>query len=323
MKYGELPSLEKPVSRIVLGTMIINTREQKRSFALLDAACRHDVIAFDTARVYAGGDSERALGRWMKARGNRDQIVIISKGAHPKADLRRVTPFDITADLRDSLARLQTEYIDIYLLHRDDPNVPVGPIVEILNEHQRAGRIRVFGGSNWTHDRLQMANDYAATRRLTPFLASSPNFGLAEQVQDPWGEGCVTISGPAQAAAREWYRGNKMAVFAYSSLGRGFFSGRITRENFPVLRSKIDGACLKAYCHEVNFRRLDRAQVLAPEKGVSVAQIAMAFIFNQPLNVFALVGAETEEEIEANVAASEMTLSPAEVAWLNLECDQR
>ena len=319
MNYGTIPGIHKPISRLVLGTMIINLREQERSFALLDAAVEHGLTTLDTAHVYAGGDSERCIGRWMAARGNREQMVILAKGVHPNADRQRVTPFDITADLYDSLARLQTDYVDVYMLHRDDPAVEVGPIVEILNEHRRAGRIRAFGGSNWTHARIQAANDYAAAHGLIPFQASSPNFGLAEQVDDPWGPGCVTISGPAQAAARSWYQANGLAIFAYSSLGRGFFSGRITRENFPTLKDTFDGACVRAYCHEVNFQRLDRAQQLAREKGVSVTQIAVAYIFNQPLNVYALIGAENAAEIAANITASEMSLTSEETAWLNLE----
>ena len=104
----------------------------------------------DTANVY-GGRSQRARhrGLWMQARGNRDDIVIISKGCHHNADRKRVTPYDLAADIADSLARLRTDYVDIYMLHRDDPSLPVGPIVEALNEHYAAGRIRAFGGSNW------------------------------------------------------------------------------------------------------------------------------------------------------------------------------
>jgi aryl-alcohol dehydrogenase-like predicted oxidoreductase len=129
----------------------------------------------------------------------------------------------------------------------------------------------------------------------------------------------VTISGPANADARAWYARTGMAIFAYSSLGRGFFSGRITRENFSEIKEFIDGACLRAYCHEVNFQRLDRAQQLAAEKGVSVAQIAMAYTLHQPLNVHALVGAASEAEIIANIEAAGLQLSSEEMGWLNLE----
>ncbi len=325
MLYGSVRGIDKPVSRLVLGTMIINTRELEKSFALMDAAFELGCTTLDTAHVYAGGDSERAIGRWMEKRGNRDKVIILSKGAHPNADRKRVTPFDITADLHDSLARLRTDYIDIYLLHRDDPGVPVGPIVECLNEHLQAGRIHVMGGSNWRHERIQEANDYAGASGLIPFAASSPNFGLAEQVEDPWGPGCVSLSGPDEAEARKWYEESQMPVFAYSSLGRGFFSGRITRENFEDLKQKgmIDGACLRAYCHEANFKRLDRVQILAKEKGMTVPQIATAYIMNQPLNVFALVGAANRDEFKANAEACELKLTPQEIAWLDLRSDSR
>lgn len=141
MYYGSVRGVGKPVSRLVLGTMIINTRELERSFNLLDSVFELGCTTFDTAHVYGDGESERGIGRWMEERGNRDEVVIISKGAHHNADRRRVTPFDITSDLYDSLARLRTDYIDIYLLHRDDPSVPVEPIVECLNEHLAAGRV--------------------------------------------------------------------------------------------------------------------------------------------------------------------------------------
>jgi len=323
MYYGNVRGVEKPVSRLVLGTMIINTRELEKNFNLMDAVFELGCTTLDTAHGYAGGDSERAIGRWMEERGNRDKVVILTKGAHPNSDRKRVTPFDITSDLHDSLARLRTDYIDIYLLHRDDPNVPVGPIVEILNEHLQAGRIHAMGGSNWTHQRIQEANEYADANDLVPFAASSPNFGLAEQVEDPWGPGCVSLSGPNEVAARKWYEKSQIPVFAYSSLGRGFFSGRITRENFQAQKDSIDGACLRAYCHEQNFKRLDRVQILAEEKGMTVPQIAMAYIMNQPLNVFALVGAVNRDEFKANVEACELTLSPEEIDWLDLRSDIR
>ncbi len=319
MQYGVIPGMAKPVSRLILGTMIISSQEKERSFALLDAVFEMGGNALDTAHVYAGGNSERGIGQWMRARANREQVVIISKGCHHNADRKRVTPFDLAADLHDSLARLQTDYVDVYLLHRDDSSLPVGPIVEAFNEQWRAGRIRAFGGSNWTHERIQAANDYAAAHGLQPFTASSPNYGLAEQVLDPWGPGCVTLSGPQNAAARAWYQDSQMPVLAYSSLGRGFFSGRITPANFDETRGSLDKACLTAYCHDVNFRRLKRAMALAEARGATVPQIALAYILRSPLNVFPLIGAVTGEEFSQNLAALDLPLSEEERAWLNLE----
>jgi aryl-alcohol dehydrogenase-like predicted oxidoreductase len=319
MRYGTIEGVDKPVARLVLGTMIVTSQEPERSFALLDAVFEQGGNALDTAHVYAGGNSERGIGQWMVERGNRDQVVVISKGCHHNADRKRVTSFDLAADLHDSLTRLQTDYIDIYLLHRDDPDVPVGPIVEALNEHWQAGRIRAFGGSNWTHERIREANEYAMTHGLQPFTASSPNFGLAEQVLDPWGPGCVTLSGPQNVEARAWYEANHMPVFAYSSLARGFFSGRITPGNFKKTQKTLDRACRTAYCHEVNFQRLERAMALAEELGVTVPQIALAYILGSPLDVYPLVGAANGDEFAQNVQALDLSLTAAQRAWLNLE----
>ena len=322
MKYGEIKGIDKKVSRIVLGTMIINTTDLNQSMELLDSAVELGCTTLDTAHIYGYGESERGIGKWFAERGNREDIFLISKAAHPNQDRVRVTPHDITSDLHDSLSRLHTDYIDLYLLHRDDPLLPVGPIVEVLNEHMKAGKIKAFGGSNWTHKRIQEANIYAKQNGLVPFSASSPNFGLAEQVQDPWGYGCVTISGPQHEEAREWYKRTQMPVFAYSSLGRGLFSGRISRENFEKIKETIDSACRRAYCYESNFERLDRVTTLAIEKGLSIPQVAMAYILNQPLNVFAIVGAANRNELKSVTDIVDVQLTPEELAWLNLETEE-
>src|SRR5712692_3178319 len=155
MRYGHIASTSKPISRIVQGTSVapVSINNRDGCFALFDGVLAHGITAFDTAHQYAHGDAERLLGRWMHERGVREQVFILSKCAHHTADRRRVTPADITTDLMDSLARLDTDYVDLYVLHRDDPSVPVGPIVEALNEHYAAGRIRAFGGSNWSVER--------------------------------------------------------------------------------------------------------------------------------------------------------------------------
>jgi len=319
MQYGSIIGLDKPVSRLVLGTMMINRGEREKSFALLDAAIAQGVTTLDCAHVYAGGDSERCIGEWMQVRGNRERVVIITKGCHHNADRQRVTPFDISADLHDSLARLKTPYVDVWLLHRDDLSVPVGPIVEALDALRRQGKVRAYGGSNWTHQRLAEANAYAGAHGLTPFTAASPNFSLAEQVRDPWGPGCVSIGGPANSAARAWYAQSGMPVLAYSSLARGLLSGRLSRANWGEAAKLLDGAACNAYAHEVNLQRLDRLHELAGRRGCTVAQLAFAWVLQQaPLSVFALVGAANADELAACVAALGLQLSAGELAWLDL-----
>ena len=322
MQYGRLPGIEKPISRLVQGTVMISSRELEKSFKLLDEVFASGCTTFDTAHGYGNGDCERTVGRWLNERGVRQQVVILGKGAHHSQDRKRVTPFDITADLHDSLARFKTDYIDLYILHRDDPAVPVGPIVEILNEHQKSGKIHVFGGSNWSHERIQEANACAAAHGLTPFVASSPNFSLAVQVKPPWPD-CISISGPPGRAAREWYQANQLPLFTWSSLAGGFFSGRFSRHNLDTFDSYLDKLCVETYCVEDNFKRLDRARLLAEEKGLSIPQIATAYVLSQPLNIFALVGCQSGAEFKANLEASTLRLTPEEISWLELETDSR
>jgi aryl-alcohol dehydrogenase-like predicted oxidoreductase len=325
VKYGTVQGVTKKISRVVLGTMIINQKddaEYTKSAKLLDDALALGVTTLDSAIVYYGGDSERAIGRWMQERGNREQVVVLTKGCIPSADRRRVTPYDMMSDISESLARLRTSYIDIWMLHRDDPAVPAGEIVEWLNEHHRAGRVRAFGGSNWTAERIAEANAYAQKKGLIGFAASSPNYGLAEQVQDPWGPGCTTVSGPQNAAARAWYQQSRLPIFAYSSLGRGFLSGRVASASYEQDIAQLDGAARTAYCHEVNRRRLERCEQLAKAKGMTVPQIATAWLMAQPLEVHALVGAANRDELASTIAGSELRLTPEEEAWLDLRAER-
>lgn len=322
MPMARVSGIDKPVARMVLGSMIINLEAKERSFQLLDDALELGFTTIDTAHAYAGGNSERCIGAWMQARGNRDRVVILTKGGHPNPDRKRITPHDIAADLADSLARLRTDTIDGYLLHRDDPEQPASMIIEVLNEHIAAGRIGAIGGSNWTHERIQEANEYADAHGLTPFTLSSPHFSLAEQVRNPWGPGCVGISGPGGKRAREWYAGRNLGIFAYSSLARGFFSGRIkSSQSIESMAGLVDGACHTAYIHPDNVERLRRAERLAARKNVSVAQIAMAYVLNHPLKIFACVGAANRTELESNLDAASLNLDRDECAWLDLQHD--
>ncbi len=321
MEYGTIPGVNKPVSRIIHGTTMINSKDLEWSFALLDAVFEQGITTFDTAHVYGTGDNERTVGQWIRERDLRDKVVIVGKGAHLNRDRRRVTPWDITSDLYDSLARFQTDCIDLYLLHRDDPDFPVGPIVEVLNEHLRAGRIGAFGASNWTVERIQAANAYAAEHGLEPFVASSPNLSLADQIKEPWPE-CVTISGPGNAEVRAWYQQNQMPLLTWSSMAGGFFSGRFTRDNLDSFTTYDDRIVVDAYCSEANFQRLDRAQQLASEKGLTVAQIAVSFVLSQPLNIFALLAPRSPEEIRLNIQAMEVKLTQEEMDWLDLKAER-
>ena len=324
MEYGNVKGIEKSISRIVEGSMVLKLNDQEAAFKQLDDVFELGCNTIDTGHVYGGGKNDRVIGAWMEARGNRDKIVILGKGAHHNADRRRVTDFDIKADMFDTLARMKTDYIDIYVLHRDDPSVPVGPIVEALNEHVDAGRIHAFGGSNWSFERIREVNEYAEANGLIPFAVSSPNLSLAEQVEEPW-DGCLSLSGDQGTEARAWYQKTQMPLFTWSSLAQGFYSGRLTRENFDEMKKgkQLTESCIHAYCYETNFKRLDRAHELAKEKGATVPQIALAFNLSLPLNTFSLIGCATREEMEANIQALDLELTKEELDWLDLKADTR
>lgn len=320
MKYENLEDIKIPVSRIVFGTALPAMIKGENVNDLLDSIYAEGITTFDTAENY--GLSEISLGTWMKARKNRDKIVIISKGCHPYGR-DRVTPEDLKQDIEQSFERLHTDYIDIYMLHRDDLKVDVGPIVEILNEYKKAGKIGRFGGSNWTVERIEQANEYACKHGLVPFTVSEPNFGLCDQIGDPWGggSGCVTISGPAHQEDRDWYAKNDIPVFAYSSLGRGMFSGRVKSNDIEGAKSILDPNAVKGYCYPENFERLARVEKLAASKNRTVPQIALAWVLNQDFDVFPLVSVPKAEWMASNLEALDISLSKEEVEWLDLRLD--
>ncbi len=331
MKYGRIAGLEKQVSKLVFGTATpklfaavseqAGSREKEEAFALLDMVYGEGIQTFDCAAHYG----EEIMGEWMEARGIRDKCVIITKCAHPNKWRQRVTDFDILADAHDSLKKLRTDCIDIYMLHRDNKETPVSVVVDTLNRLYQEGKIKVFGGSNWTHERIEEANEYALKHNLEPFRVSSPNFGLAEQVADPWrcdarfGDGCVTISGPEHAAARRWYGTHKLPVFAYSSLARGFFSGAFSSAHPEDAKKIMDEPGLIGYYCENNLERLRRCEILAGQRKLKVAQIAMAWIYRQPFAAYALSSPVTKQQLLENIEAIDIPLTDDEVRWLNLE----
>ena len=329
MKYSEINGLNKKVSRLVFGTATPKLfkavsggeKEKREAYALLDEVFAAGVNTFDCAAHYG----ERIIGEWTQLRGNSSECVIITKCAHPNEWRQRVNDFDILSDAHDSLKKLKTDCIDIYMLHRDNEGTPVGEIIDVMNRLRDEGKIRIFGASNWTHERIEEANNYAIQHGLEPFSVSSPNFGLAEQVADPWkcdakfGDGCVTISGPENKAAREWYAKSKMPVFAYSSLARGFFSGMFESREPERAKEIMDSPGITGYYCKNNIERLRRCEILAQNKKMSVAQIAMAWIYNQDFEVFALSSPVTAEQLRENIDAMEIDLSEKEVKWLNLE----
>ncbi|HEU4329003.1 MAG TPA: aldo/keto reductase [Roseiflexaceae bacterium] len=303
MIYGRLPGLDKPVSRLVMG--VDNQTTMPHAAAMFDDFFAQGGTCFDTAWVYSGGVCERMLGHWVKNRGLREQVVILGKGAHtPFCD-----PEHLTLQLHESLARLQTDYLDIYMLHRDNPAIPVEAFIDELNAHGRAGRIRVFGASNWSIARFAAANAYAAASGQQGFTALSNNFSLARMVEPVWA-GCIAASDPA---SRAWLHETQTALFPWSSQARGFFTGRAHPDD------RSDPELVRSWYSEDNFQRLERVRQLAQERDAAPIAVALAYVLSQPFPTFPLIGPRTLAETRGSLGALAVRLSPEEVCWLNLE----
>ncbi len=303
MKYGEIAGVGKPLSRLVMGAD--NQIDIRRASVMFDDYFERGGNCFDTAHYYFGGKSERTLGWWVRSRGVRDEVVILDKGAHSP----HCYPEYVTQNLIESLERLQMDYVDIYMLHRDNPEVPVGEFVDVLNEHHRAGRIRAFGGSNWTIQRVEAANEYARRHGLVGFSAISNNLSLARMVSPFW-EGVVSSS---DAESRAWFTRTQMPLMPWSSQARGFFTGRIPKE-YPAVDESI-----RAWHSEDNFERRERVFQLARERGILPVSIVLAYVLCQPFPTFPLIGPRTLEETRTSFLALDLQLTPTELHWLNLE----
>ena len=313
--HGTLPmaqigGLEKPVSKIVLGTD--NQIDAPTMAAMADAFVEAGGNCFDTAFIYSDGRSEELLGEWMAARGIRDELVVLSKGAHPP----ECSPAAIATQLDQSLARLQTDYLDLYCLHRDDVNVPIGEWVDALNAEVDAGRIKQFGGSNWTADRVDAFNAHAEAHGKQGFALLSNNFSLA-RMEDPVWPGCLASS---TDAFRDWHTARNMPLLPWSAQARGFF---LDWENSGLAATRhgadpTDEEMQRVWGSDDNMERRRRAMQLADELGVSAIQIALAYVVNQPFPCCALIGPRTPMQLQDSVAGAQITLSDAQVKWLDL-----
>jgi predicted dehydrogenase/aryl-alcohol dehydrogenase-like predicted oxidoreductase len=300
MTYGKVPGLDKQVSRLVMG--VDNQQTLTHAAAIFDDFVERGGTTFDTAYIYGGGRGEKLLGQWITSRGNRDEIVVIGKGAHtPYCD-----PASITRQLEESLERLQTDHVDLYLMHRDNEEIPVREFVDVMDEHFTAGRIKAYGGSNWSLERFDEANAYAEANGKQPFTLLSNHLSLARAYDVPWA-GCRQVSDDESQA---WLRERQVALFPWSSQARGFFTGRAKPED------RSDEELVRCFYSDENFRRLDRARELAAAKGVEPTAIALAWLLHQPYPVFPLIGPRHISETRTSLPGLSVTLTDEEVAYL-------
>jgi len=304
MKYGSIPGVNKKMSRLVMG--VDNITAGPHVAVLWDDFFQRGGTAWDTAHIYGGGQSERALGAWVKSRSLRQQVVIIDKGAHtPCCD-----PLNLTREHRLSLERLQMDHVDIYMMHRDNPAIPVGEFVDVLNEHVAAGTMKVIGASNWSMERIDEFNAWAKKNGKRGFGVVSNNFSLARMVKAVWA-GCLACSDPQ---GRAWFQRTQMPLLPWSSQARGFFvPGRAATDRLE------DRELVDSWYSQDNFRRQARAFELAQQRNVEPIAIALAYVLCQPFPTFPMIGPRTLCELHSSLPALGVELSPAEMKYLNLE----
>lgn len=292
-------------SKLILGSGNSYRLEKEEFFTLLDEFVRAGGNTLDMAHQYV--NAEPTIGEWLKTRNNREQMNILTKGAHPDDGEpgNRVKPDSITHDILDSLKRLDTDYIDLYALHRDDESVEVGPIIDVLNEHIQAGRIRAIGSSNWSLARIKEANAYAEANGLVGFTFNSPNLSLAKVNEVMW-DGCVT----ADDEMIKWHEETQTPLLSWSSLAMGFFTGNFAPEKTD------DEDMVRVYYNDTNWNRLAAAEKIAAERNVSPIQLALSYVLNQSFPTSAIVGPLKVNELSSSVEGAKLLLSKEELEQL-------
>lgn len=314
MRDIAIQNINKPASVIGLGTMIFSPEKRDLSFSILDAFLAAGGTFIDTAEIYGDpeqyGYSETTIGLWLQQRGCREQVILQSKGCIPDTcqalhgKCLAVTPEYIHQAILGSLRRLGTGYLDIWLLHRDDPSVPVGPLVEALNRELEAGTIRAYGGSNWTTERIQEANAYAEEHGLVGMAASSPLFCLATPNEPFW-----PTTTYLDKNSKLWHEQSGLPVIAWSALGRGFI-----KYGDPDDLSRPD--LVRTFYNSDNFSRLRRARELADRLNVTPAAIALSYVTSQSFPGIALTGPSSPEHVFDCTAAGDLLLTSEELRYL-------
>jgi aryl-alcohol dehydrogenase-like predicted oxidoreductase len=301
-----LPNTDLSVSALCYGCNTLGTSERgEAADALMDAFRQSGGNFFDTAHVYAvwqpngDGASERFLADYFRRRGGRSECVIATKGGAPgftgyRRTDQHVSPRRLSADLDDSLARLDCERIDLYWLHRDDPRMPVAEIIDYLNEEVQRGRIRYFAASNWSAARLAEAAAYAAGRHLAGFVASQPQWSLARPASPDPSPHIFEDEGLA------WHTQSHLPVIPYTPTASGYFGG----------------AAVEGFDSPENQARRRRAVELAGAKGCTPTQIALAYLMCHPFPVIPILGTRRLNHLADAIGALDVTLSPEQIAYL-------
>lgn len=312
MKRRTLGTTGLEVSNLCLGTMQFGwTTDEPSSFAVLDAYVDAGGNFLDTADIYSswadgnpGGVSEEILGRWMKARGNRDKLVVATKVRGKMwdgPDGEGLGRAHVLRSVDESLRRLAIETIDLYQCHWPDEGTPIEETLQVLDEIMKAGKIRAIGASNYSADQLGAALAASAARGLPRFASLQPLLSLVRRER----------FGPdlADLCLREG-----IGVIPYSPLAGGFLTGKYRRGQ-PLPESKRAERSSQ-YMNDAGHGVIDALDAIASARGVAIAAVALAWLLAQPVITAPILGANTPEQLAPLLAASDLALSAEEMATL-------
>jgi len=309
---------------LCLGTASFGSAIRREdAWRMMDAFVDRGGDCLDTARVYAqwvpngDGASECTIGEWLKRHGRRKDIVIGTKGCTLDLVTRQPPELSleqISFELGESLERLQTDYVDIYWLHRDNPAVPVAEVLDALAPHVASGSIRTLGASNWKPSRLREAAEWARSRGLPGFGASQIGWSLAVTNGRPPGDPTMLSMDDETYA---FHVATGMPVIPFSAQARGFFAGkgRGLCERYGGASPPPPAPGARYYSAE-NIKRLARAEKLARQYGVTPNSIALAYLTSQPFPVSAIIGPRSVEQVASSCEAADLYLSPDELVFL-------
>ena len=322
MDLVRLPHSELNIYPICLGSGPLgSTIDRSDSFRMLDTYLAAGGNFIDTAKVYADwlpierSISEKTIGEWLRQRGNRSQVVLSTKGAHPDLatmHISRVSPADITGDLNASLEHLGVETIDIYWLHRDDPTRPVSEILETLAGQVQAGKIRYFGCSNWKTERIRESQAYAAAHGLPGFSGNQMMWSLAAADPSRLADKTMALMDPVMW---RYHLESGLAAIPYTSQGGGYFTKLAeNRVNNPA-GGRVTNAG-NPYDTPQNHTRLERIRQISAQSGLSITQIVLGYLRAQPFTTVPIVGPKSLAQLNDCLTAAEVRLTPEQVAFL-------
>ena len=297
MKYSD--SFGKRSSKILLGTGYFgDTITEAESFRIMDTYYEMGGRHIDTARLYANGEAEKVVGKWLSERKPAD-IFVSTKGGYydvDAGDTPRLKESDIRWDLEQSLTALGLECVDFYWLHRDDESKPVSQIIDYMNALVKEGKIKKFGASNWRSERIGQANQYAKENNLMGFSASQIRFNPAFCLGERGGLVGMDVK------EFEFYKNNSMPVAAYSAQAKGFFS-KMAEQGESGLSEKAK----KRYLCQENLRRLEIIKQVAAEQNCSVASVVCAILCSiSKVDVFPIIGGRTAEQVADSMQGSDI-----------------